>query len=73
MSTERINGAVATSITLDSAIQCGVDYGGSVYDLRGIIFVVGLWYQPMMEITCWSSLKIITKLKNAGQKPGVFQ
>lgn len=37
--TEKIDGAVATVIALDRAIQCGNDAGKSVYDSRGLIFI----------------------------------
>ncbi len=36
-STEKIDGAVATIMTLDRAIRCGADNSESVYDNRGIL------------------------------------
>ena len=38
-STEKIDGAVATIMALDRAIQCGNDNGASVYDSRGLLFI----------------------------------
>lgn len=38
-STEKIDGAVATIMALDRAIRCGNDYGASVYDERGLLFL----------------------------------
>lgn len=38
-STEKIDGAVATIMGLDRAIRCGNDFGESVYDTRGILFI----------------------------------
>lgn len=39
-STEKIDGAVATIMGLDRAIRCGNDSGASVYDSRGILFIL---------------------------------
>ena len=36
-STEKIDGAVATIMALDRATKCGLDYGTSIYDNRGLI------------------------------------
>ena len=38
-STEKIDGAVATTMALDRAIRCGNDHGASVYDDRGLLFL----------------------------------
>ena len=38
-STEKIDGAVATSMALDRAIRCGNDASASVYDNRGLLFI----------------------------------
>lgn len=38
-STEKIDGAVATIMTLDRAIRCGNSNSASVYDERGILFL----------------------------------
>ena len=38
-STEKIDGAIATSIGLDRAIRCGNMNTESVYDARGILFI----------------------------------
>lgn len=38
-STEKIDGAVATIMTLDRAIRCGNDTSESVYDNRGILVI----------------------------------
>ena len=39
ISTEKIDGAIATIMGLDRAIRCGNDTGASVYDSRGLLFI----------------------------------
>ena len=39
-STEKIDGAIATIMALDRAIRCGNDNAASVYDSRGILFIL---------------------------------
>ena len=39
ISTDKIDGAIATIMALDRAIRCGNDEGGSVYDERGLLFI----------------------------------
>ena len=55
-STEKIDGAVATIMDLDRAIRCGVNTGASVYDERGVFFI--LIQQSNWDILCLESIRL---------------
>ena len=59
-STEKIDGAIATIMGLDRAIRCGNDSGASVYDSRGLLFILQCIFFRKQEVYAVNSTNLIS-------------